>query len=132
MVHDFKQLDIWKLSHKLTLDVYKLTRTFPTDEKHGIVSQLRRASSSVPANIAEGCWKHTNNDFVHFLYISRGSLSESIYFLLLSRDLGYIDEIKYQQINEEYVLLSKLLNSFITSIKKQHYPIIQKTNEPTD
>jgi len=123
MVYDFKKLEIWQLSHELTLEIYQITTTFPDSEKFGLVSQMRRASSSIPANIAEGCWKHTNADFVNFLYVARGSLSEIIYFLILAKDLKYIEERKFGELENQNVRLSKMLNSFISTIKQNSHNV---------
>ncbi len=87
-VKSFEDLTVWQEAHKLTLEVYKLTAKFPADEKYGIVSQLRRCSSSVPANIAEGFGRATTRELLRCLQIARGELEEIRYFVLLSRDLG--------------------------------------------
>jgi four helix bundle protein len=86
-MQNFKDLKVWEKAHAFTLTVYKATEQFPKKEMFGIVSQLRRASSSVAANVAEGCGRKTNGDFARFLNIALGSANESEYFLILQRIL---------------------------------------------
>lgn len=81
---DFRELKVWELAHQITLAIYRYTREFPREETYGIVSQLRRCSSSVAANIAEGCGRSGNAEFGRFLGVAMGSASELEYFLLLS------------------------------------------------
>jgi len=85
----FTDLAVWRLAHQITLDVYRLSAAFPADERHALTSQLRRAASSVPANIAEGSKRRTRGDYGRFLNVGEGSLAETEYFLILARDLGY-------------------------------------------
>jgi len=82
----------WKLADDLTVLIYERTRRFPKEELYGLTSQVRRAASSVPANIAEGSARESQRDYLHFLYIARGSLTEAQYFLHLSHRLGYLKE----------------------------------------
>ena len=91
-MRDFKKLQIWELGHKLTLDVYAITFKFPREEMFGLTSQLRRAVSSVPTNIAEGCGRNRNADIAHFIQIGIGSLCETEYHIILAHDLGYISK----------------------------------------
>ena len=83
---DFRQLKVWEKAHHLALEVYKTTATFPKEEIYGLTSQLRRASVSIPTNIAEGCGRNTNADFARFLQIAMGSASETEYELILAHD----------------------------------------------
>lgn len=85
----FTNLKVWQRSHALVLEVYRLTRTFPADERFGLVSQLRRAVLSVPTNIAEGTKRESGHDYARFLNIAEGSLVETEYLLMVSGDLGY-------------------------------------------
>src|SRR5712664_400886 len=89
-VNSFEDLTVWQEAHKLTLEIYQLTARFPAAEKYGIISQLRRSSSSVPANIAEGFVRATTRELLRCLQIARGELEETRYFVLLSHDLGYV------------------------------------------
>jgi four helix bundle protein len=89
-MRDFKKYDIWQLSHNLTLEVYKLTAYFPKEELYGLSSQIRRASASIPTNIAEGCGRNSDKEFNQFLNIALGSACETEYLIILSKDLSYI------------------------------------------
>ena len=86
----FTDLEVWKLGHQMTLEVYRLTKAFPKDELYGLTSQLRRSMSSVPCNIAEGSKRKTGADYARFLNMAESSLAEAEYRVMLSRDLGFI------------------------------------------
>lgn len=88
----FEELIVWQKAHQLTLEVYKLSKNFPKEETYGLTSQLRRASVSIAANIAEGYKRKTKNDKVRFFNISEGSLDEVKYYLILAKDLGFVKE----------------------------------------
>jgi four helix bundle protein len=113
----WKDLEVWKKAHSLVLEIYKLTVRFPKDEKYGIIDQLRRAAYSVPANIVEGQSRNTTKEYLSFLYNARGSVEEVRYFLLLSTDLGYINNDIHQKFESEYEIVSKMLNGLIKSLK---------------
>lgn len=113
----YHNLLVWKKAHEYTLEIYKITKQYPKDELFGIVSQLRRASSSVPANIVEGSARRTDKEFCQFLIQARGSLVETQYFLELSKDLDYINEYDLNRLNKLSIEVAKMLNSFITKIK---------------
>jgi len=113
----YHNLLVWKKAHEYTLEIYKITKQYPKDELFGLVSQLRRASSSVPANIVEGSARRTDKEFCQFLIQARGSLVETQYFLELSKDLDYITEDDLNRLNELSTEVAKMLNSFITKIK---------------
>jgi four helix bundle protein len=102
-MQNYKDLKVWEKAHQFTLDVYRVSKSFPKEEIYGLTSQLRRAASSIAANIAEGCGKHTKNDFANFLNISLGSSNEAEYFILLAKDLNYVS-------SDEYNVLIKLIN----------------------
>jgi four helix bundle protein len=93
----FQDLEVWKNSHAFVLDVYRLTATFPTDERFGMISQFRRAAVSIPANIAEGFRKYTPADKARFFTTAEGSLEECRYYCILARDLEYGDTLKLQK-----------------------------------
>ncbi|RZK12827.1 MAG: four helix bundle protein, partial [Flavobacterium sp.] len=90
-MRDFKKYDIWQLSHLLTLEIYKVTSHFPKEEIYGLTSQIRRAATSIPTNISEGCGRNSDKEFNYFLNIALGSANETEYLLILSKDLQYID-----------------------------------------
>ena len=108
------KLQVWKLAHQLTLDVYQISKNFPSSEKFGLTNQVRRSSSSVPTNIIEGQGRQYKKEFIQFLYIAKGSLEEVNYQLFLAKDLRYIS-------NEEYVKLFDLC----TRIKMMLYKLIK-------
>ena len=89
-MRDYTKIDAWKLADDLTVAIYEKTRRFPREELYGLTGQLRRAAYSVPANIAEGSSRESKRDYLHFLYIARGSLSEAQYFVHLAGRLGYL------------------------------------------
>src|ERR1700736_1391798 len=90
-MQDFRKLSVWQRSHSFVLRVYKITRQFPAEERFGLIGQMRRAASSIPANIAEGCGRRGRTELRQFLHMSMGSASELEYFLLLARDLQLMD-----------------------------------------
>lgn len=108
---------VWKKAHQYTLEVYKITKKYPKEEIFGIISQLRRASSSVPANIVEGSARKTNKEFCQFLVQARGSLVETQYFLELSKDLKYITEDEFNNLINLSIEVAKMLNSFLSKVK---------------
>ena len=114
---DFKQLEIWKKSHGLTLAVYKATSTFPQSELHGLTSQIRRASASIPANIAEGCGRSGDHELARFFQIAMGSASELEYHILLSRELGFMDELTFEKLTKDIISIKKMLTSFIQKLR---------------
>lgn len=100
-MRDFKKYDIWQLSHNLTLEVYKLTAYFPKEELYGLSSQIRRASASIPTNIAEGCGRNSDKEFNQFLNIALGSACETEYLIILSKDLSYISLETFNDIEKQ-------------------------------
>ena len=98
-MRDFRKYRVWELGHDLTLDIYRQTKEFPKEERYGVTSQMRRASSSVPANIAEGCGRESDAEFRRFLVISQGSVSELEYFNILAKDLGYISDQTHKELS---------------------------------
>ena len=111
-MQDFKKLKVWEKAHQLTLDVYAVSKKFPKDEMFALTSQIRRASSSVAANIAEGCGRKSKNEFSHFLAIAIGSLSEVEYFLLLAKDLKYMTPSEYEKLDVQANEAKRMLISF--------------------
>ena len=116
-MRDFHQLSVWQKSHQFTLDVYALTRAYPKEELFGLTSQIRRSSSSIATNIAEGCGRGSDADFGRFLQMAMGSASESEYQILLSFDLNYIDENQYKQMNAKVTEIKRMLSSLISKTK---------------
>jgi four helix bundle protein len=118
-VKSFEDPTVWREAHDLTLDIYKLTTRFPGAEKYGIVSQLRRSSSAVPANIAEGFGRATTRELLRCLQIARGELEETRYFGLLSRDLGYVTAQDYESVGEHCNSVGRLINALGSSLKRR-------------
>ncbi|MEP6675382.1 MAG: four helix bundle protein [Ferruginibacter sp.] len=117
-MQNYKNLKVWNDAHLFTVQIYKATVQFPKSEMYGLVSQMRRASSSIPANIAEGCGKNGDNDFAKFLNIALGSANESEYFLILSKDLQYIDLEVFQQLLDRINKIKAMLISLISKVRK--------------
>jgi len=113
----FRDIKAWEKSHALTLRVYCVTATFPRDELYGLTSQLRRACSSIPTNIAEGCGRNTDGELRRFLEIAMGSASETEYHFLLARDLGYIDDTVFDELTSSVTEVKRMLAAFITKLK---------------
>ncbi|MEY4835561.1 MAG: hypothetical protein RI980_1676 [Bacteroidota bacterium] len=109
-MRDFKKYDIWQLSHELTLEVYKITSGFPKEELFGLTSQIRRAVSSIPTNISEGCGRNSDKEFNQFLNIALGSASETEYLLTLSKDLNYIELNNFETFNSKINLIKSKIN----------------------
>jgi four helix bundle protein len=103
-----KDLDVWKLGIQLVKDIYATTAKFPQEEMYGLTSQLRRAAVSVPSNIAEGAARNGKKEFIQFLYISLGSLSEIETLLIIAEDLNYLDDASFR--DRVTALRMKLLN----------------------
>lgn len=115
----FKNLKVWERSHQLVLNVYKLTVNFPSHERFGLTSQLRRSAASVPTNIAEGCKREGQQDFARFLNIAEGSLSETEYLVTLSSDLGYFVGPEPVQLLKEISEIARMLHSLRATISQQ-------------
>lgn len=111
-MHNFKKLAIWTKSVEFVTDIYRVTNTFPSHERFGLISQLQRAAVSVPTNISEGSAKTSNKDFVRFLEISLGSTFELETELLVSLNLPYIDIEQYNQLQEKLSELQKMIIGF--------------------
>jgi four helix bundle protein len=114
---DFRNLKVWEKAHHLTLSIYRVTKEFPKDEQYGLTNQIRRASSSISANIAEGCGKDSDGEFKRFLLIAMGSASELENHILLARDLDYLETEDYDDLQSTLVELKKMLNAFIQKLK---------------
>jgi four helix bundle protein len=113
-------LEVWKLAHQLTIKVYKITDKFPKSEQFGLISQVRRSASSVPANIIEGQARQHRKEFIQFLFIAKGSLEETNYHLFLSKDLGFISELNYQELLELCTRIKMMLHKLIKSLQTEN------------
>ena len=119
MSNKFHRYEAWKESHKLNLAIYQSTHLFPDIERFGLISQIRRSATSVCANIAEGCERRTTKDFVSFIYISKASLSETRYHLLLAKDLGYLPVEKHEELDKQAYKVAALLYGLIVALEKR-------------
>jgi four helix bundle protein len=115
-IFSFEKLDVWQNSRDFVLTIYKLTNNFPSSEIYSITSQIKRSSSSIATNIAEGTSRNTNKDKAHFLTISYSSATETLNHLIISKDLDYISEEEYLLCREK---LEKICNQ-INSLKKYY------------
>ena len=113
---DFRNLEVWEKAHQTTLAVYKHTQTFPKEEMFGLTNQMRRASVSIPSNIAEGCGRGSDAELSRFSQIAMGSASELEYQILLSKDLEYIKEDVYKELSDKIIEVKKMLTSFIKKL----------------
>ncbi len=118
-MQDYRKLKVWQKSHELTLAVYRVSERFPKAEVYGITSQMRRSSSSIPTNIAEGCGRSSNADFVRFLHVALGSINELSYQLLLCRDLGFLDAGAYEELAAEALEIQRMLGALIVKVKAE-------------
>jgi four helix bundle protein len=116
MAQDFRKIIAWQEADNLVIEIYKISGSFPQDEKFGLISQLRRAVLSVPANIAVGSGRNSLKDFLRFLYNTQGSLSEVEYYLHIAKRLEYMDENALTLIKTQRAKVGRLLNGFIKSI----------------
>ncbi|MEM1044260.1 MAG: four helix bundle protein [Bacteroidota bacterium] len=115
-MQDFKHLRVWETAHQLVLVIYRVTAHFPKEEQYGLTSQLRRAATSVPSNIAEGCGRDSDGDFARFLRIAQGSANEVEYQLFLASDLGYLDAVVYGDLARQIAEAKRMLNAFIQRV----------------
>jgi len=116
-IKSFKDLDVWKESHKLVLMIYKITKSFPKDELFGLVSQIRRSAVSITSNIAEGFSRSSYKEKAQFYSISLGSLTELENQLLVAKDIGYIAGNNFNSISDQMISVHRLLNAFIKKTK---------------
>jgi four helix bundle protein len=117
-MQNYKDLKVWEKSHLFTLEVYKISKSFPKEETYGLINQLKRAASSIPANIAEGCGKNTQLDFANFLNIALGSANETEYFLILAKDLDYISILDFERLILLINEIKAMLINLITKVRK--------------
>jgi len=114
---DFRKLKVWDKSHHLALSVYKATNSFPSDERYGLTSQLRRAAVSIPTNIAEGCGRGGDVEVARFLQIASGSAAELQYQLILSHELNFLDADDFERLTNKVLEVKKMLSALIQKLK---------------
>ena len=116
-MRDFRQIKAWAKAHRLTLAIYKNTSSFPREELYGLTSQLRRASSSIPANIVEGYGRGGDSELARFLQIAIGSAYEVEYHLLLANDLGLLDRTGYEQLEAQVIEVKRMLAALLVKVR---------------
>ena len=116
MTYSFKEIKAWQFAHSFVLLVYSVTKNFPEYERFGLCSQFQRAAVSIPANIAEGYKKLSKADKLRFMNIAQGSLEESRYYIILSKDLGYIGESVFSEMETLINKTSWFLNAYCNGI----------------
>ena len=116
---DFRKLTVWGKAHSLVIEIYKVTATFPKSEAFGLTFQIRRASASIPANIAEGCGRYGETDFARFLQMALGSASELEYHLLLAHDLDLLNNASYDNLNSRITEVKRMLTSLIRKLRAE-------------
>jgi four helix bundle protein len=118
-MESFEELKVWQEAHKAVLKIYKVIKGFPKEERFRLIDQLCRSAISIPANIVEGQSKKTTKEYLQSLYISRGSLAETKYHLLLARDLKFLKREDYKEIVKGYNEVGKMLNGLIAALKRK-------------
>ena len=121
MTNQFQNIGAWQKAHEFVLLVYRATKSFPEFEKFGLCSQFQRAAVSIPANIAEGYKKLSRADKLRFYNIAQGSLEECRYYIISSKDLGYVDEDSYNQLAISIEETSKLLNAYCKGVVDNNF-----------
>ncbi|HEY8995653.1 MAG TPA: four helix bundle protein [Lacunisphaera sp.] len=118
-MRNYAKIEAWRLADDLTVAIYEKTKMFPREELYGLVSQIRRAAYSVPANIVEGSSRESKRDYLHFLHIARGSLSESQYFIHLANRLGYLSEADKSSLQAKSRQAFACLQGLITAVGEE-------------
>jgi four helix bundle protein len=119
VIKSFKELEVSQRAHTLVLQTYRVTDGFPDREKYGIVSQARRSAASIPANIAEGFGRRTTKELLQFLANANGSLEETRYFLILSRDLGYLKDQDFHEMDTPCSSVAQMIAALGRSLKSR-------------
>jgi len=117
-MENFKNLKVWVKAHDLTLHIYDRTRAFPKDEIYGLTSQIRRASASIGANIAEGCGRRSDPEMKRFIQIARGSANELEYHLLLAKDLQFLTPEEFQRFEGKTLEIQRMLASLTQRLQR--------------
>ncbi len=113
---DFHNLKVWQKAHQLTLALYQLTARFPREELYGLTTQIRRSSSSIAANLAEGCGRNGDAELARFCSIALGSASELPYHLLLARDLSLLQAKDHRQLVQQTVEVKRMLTALLQKL----------------
>src|SRR5690625_1891555 len=116
-MRNFRNYEVWALSHELTKKIYKVTESFPDSEKYQIIRQMQRAAFSIPSNFAEGCGRESDKDFNRFVQMALGSAHELEDFIILSRYLNYLDVNRYEELNNDVNLVKMKLYALGRKLK---------------
>jgi four helix bundle protein len=116
-MRNYRDLRVWEKSHALTLATYKATRCFPADERFGLTNQIRRACSSIPANLAEGCGRRSDREMARFVQFAMGSGAELSYHFLLAKDLGLFGTEDYANLESELNRIMRMLSALSQQLK---------------
>jgi four helix bundle protein len=116
-MRNYEDLQVWRKAHSLTLGLYKVTQSFPAEERFGLTSQTRRACSSIGANIAEGCGRRSDGEMARYIQIAMGSGAELSYHLLLARDLGLLSTPLYVQLSSDLSEVMRMLSAFSQNVR---------------
>lgn len=119
---DYKKLQVWEKAHRLTLDIYEATASFPKEEMYGLTSQIKRSAASIPANIAEGSGRGSNPELIRFLRIATGSAYELEYHILLAHDLKFLDANIHQQLENQVMEIKRMLSGLIRHLETTRHP----------
>ena len=116
-MRNYKDLRVWEEAHRLTLTVYKTTQAFPKEERFGLTSQIRRASASIAANLAEGCGRRSDGEMGRFVQIAMGSGAELSYHLLLAKDLGFVNEEQHVELHASLERVLRMLSALSAKVR---------------
>ncbi len=125
-MQNFRKLEVWQKAHCLTLDVYKITSKYPDNEKYGLTSQMRRCCASIPMNIVEGCGRGGGRDFLRFLHIAAGSAVELEYDIILSHDLGLLDNESFNDLDGRIQEIKRMLAGLQRSLMQAEQRSVEK------
>ncbi len=124
MGRNFRSIKAWQLADDLAVAVYQVTADFPAEEKYGLISQMRRAGVSVPANIVEGATRQSHKEYLQFLYVAKGSLAELEYYLHISHRLGLLDEAEHQRLVELQQHAGRTLHGLLQSVRNDNLSLV--------
>lgn len=116
-IKSFTDLQVWQEGHQLVLLIYQITKTFPIEERHCLIDQMRRAAISMTSNVAEGFSRQGFKEKLQFYYMALGSITELQNQLLIAKDLGYLNQVEFDKVVKQVISVHKLLNSFISKTK---------------
>ena len=118
MLKSYKELDVWKKAYQFCLDIYRVTKLFPDEERYGLISQMRRAAVSIPCNFAEGYGRKTKKEYIQFLYVAYGSACELETQTMLVKDLGYINSEVLISLKQNFKDVERMLKALIKSLER--------------